>query len=285
MWLVRGACCALTLSALFAAGCVDLRINPTGRTRRYQVARLRNWLAAGLVYVIFYQARYAATISNTHETRELMGVSPAQYGSILTAGFWTYAVWTGLNGHVLDRVGGRRGMLIGCLGCATSCACIAVAMRLRVPPFWAIVLLNSLNMGLASLAALSVLRINVEWYTKAERGVFSGVFGVMVSVGYYLALTVGSWVEADLPRGFAFFMPAALLLLVGVPLCLFVIKDAPPTDMSPLEDADAPAITSAPPPLRFSEAAFSVLSHSRVRAAAVALLGVGWAQEGFLSWP
>ena len=48
------------------------------------------------------QARYAATISNTDDMRKRMGVSTAEYGSILTAGFWSYAVWTAINGHWLD---------------------------------------------------------------------------------------------------------------------------------------------------------------------------------------
>ena len=48
----------------------------------------------------------------------------------------------------------------------------------------------------------------MNWYGKTERGVFSGVFGVMISLGYYLALTVGSWAEADLPRGAAFLVPS-----------------------------------------------------------------------------
>lgn len=35
------------------------------------------------------------------------------------------------------------------------------------------------------------LKINSGWFYKAERGVFSGVFGCMISFGYYLALVVG----------------------------------------------------------------------------------------------
>ena len=119
-WLLRGLSALVVVTALLGAIAVDLRVNPVGRTSAYQRARVRNWLAAGLVYVLFYQARYAATISNTNEMRERMGCSTAEYGTVLTAGFWSYATWTAINGHWLDRIGGRRGLLVGSLGCALS---------------------------------------------------------------------------------------------------------------------------------------------------------------------
>lgn len=98
-----------------------------------------------------------------------------------------------INGHWLDAIGGRKGLLIGCIGCAASCVCMGLVAGRPVPSLAALLLLNAVNLGFNSLAALSVIRINVNWYTQAERGVFSGIFGVMISLGYFLSLTVGSW--------------------------------------------------------------------------------------------
>lgn len=42
-------------------------------------------------------------------------------------------------------------------------------------------------------------------YSKVERGVFSGIFGIMISVGYYVALVVNGWIYASLPFYFVFF--------------------------------------------------------------------------------
>ena len=145
----------------------------------------------------------------------------------------------------------------------------------------------------------------------------------MISIGYFIALTVGSWAEADLPRGFAFFVPAALLLLIGVPLCVCAVQNTPIVEEEPLslrtpkptndaalsyptaaqsaqahhEQASAESMrpvfsgqpassggASAQATVGFRQAAVDVVSHSRVRAAMLALLGVGWAREGFLSW-
>ena len=377
VWLLRGVCIAIVVLSLLAAIAVDLRANIVGHSRAYQLDRLRNWLAVGLVYMLFYQARYSATISNTDDMRERMGVSTEEYGRILTCGFWSYAAWTMINGHLLDGIGGRKGLLIGCLGCATSCIFMGLVAGRPAPSLAALLLLNAINLGFNSLAALSVIRINVNWYAQAERGVFSGIFGVMISLGYFLALTVGSWAcaaalepthrerpaplappperetparaarrrEADLPPGGAFFLPAASLVFIAVPLCLFVVRDTPAPDQAPpprqkpqkpasiskhelhhsppnaassttdtdtelaavcpssvelvepsVEPTDTESMrpvlgrsgsqTSAEEASRqgFVTAAFSVLSHGKVRAAMFGLLGVGWAREGFLSW-
>ena len=121
---------------------------------------------------------------------------------------------------------------------------LLIRIREHRPQFVPLLIRNVANLGFNCLAALAILRINVNWYGKLERGVFSGVscsgsngtrlelvdqsqslvlqiFGAMASLGYWLALTVGSWAEADLPRGSAFFLPTALLLTVAAPLCLF----------------------------------------------------------------
>ena len=161
--------------ALLASVAVDLRVNPTGRTRRYQLARLRNWLALGVVYMIMFQARYSATISNTQEMRARMDVSAGEYGSILTAGFWTYAVSVALNGHRIDAIGGRAALLIGSIGCTLSCLCMGYLVRQERPPYTPLLLLNVANLGFNCLCTLAVLKINVNWYGKLERGVASGV--------------------------------------------------------------------------------------------------------------
>lgn len=306
VWPARCACIGAVVLALLASIAVDLHVNPVGRTRRYQLARLRNWMALGLVYMLFYEARYAATISNTHEMRARMGVSAAEYGSILTAGFWAYAFSIALNGHRLDAIGGRAALLIGSVGCALSCFCMGCLVREHQPPFVPLLILNVANLGFNCLAALAILRINVNWYGKLERGVFSGVscsgsngtrlelvdqsqslvlqiFGAMASLGYWLALTVGSWAEADLPRGSAFFLPTALLLTVAAPLCFFVVQDSPVQEEVPLGGLPSSEVSNTQPP-QFREALVAVLSDARVRAVILAFVGVGWAREGFLSW-
>eukprot|EP00966_Prymnesium_polylepis_P126994 2937172-Prymnesium_polylepis.1 len=98
--LVRTLCVVLILAAITTAIAGDLLLAVPGRTRAYKLARLRNWLATGAVYVLFYQARYAAAVVNTDAVRSRIGLDPTGFGSILISGFWTYAGATALNGSL-----------------------------------------------------------------------------------------------------------------------------------------------------------------------------------------
>ena len=59
-------------------------------------------------------------------------------------------------------------------------------------------------MGLAQ-----VIRINVDWYTKRERGTFSAIFGIMISSGYFASLGLGGLTLSTAGPAACFFVPAA----------------------------------------------------------------------------
>ncbi|KAL1529457.1 hypothetical protein AB1Y20_000404 [Prymnesium parvum] len=295
--VVRVACVSAIMAAVAAAIAADLLLALPGRSRRYKLARLRNWCATGAVYVLFYQARYAPAVVNTETTRDLLGVSPSGYGSILIAGFWAYAFATAVNGHTVDFLGGRVGLLVGCAGCAASSLLCGVILSLAAPPLGLFGVVHMCNMAFNSLAALSVLRINVNWYNERERGVFSGIFGVCISIGYFVALTAGSWFYTALPATYVFFMPACLLITLGVPLCCLVIRDTP-GDRSHGEEIEMPVTPEPSSPPRAAERkgtpswgassylqnAVKVLSLKPVQATMLGLVGLGWGREGFVSW-
>jgi len=157
--------CASVAAMIAFAVVIDLVTNAKGRSRLYQVRRVANWLTAGGSYVIFYMARYAIVIINTESVRADLGVTPSAYGALLTCGFWSYALCTALGGGVVDRVGGRTALMCGAAGCSAFCAVAGVVLRSR-PRFWLLLALNMGNLGCSTLAALAVIRINVDWYTK-----------------------------------------------------------------------------------------------------------------------
>ena len=152
---------------------IDLLANAKGRTRRYQLRRTTNWLTAGFTYVLFYMARYAGVIMNTETTRTALGATPSGYGILLSCGLWSYGCCTVLGGGVVDRIGGSRALMLGSAGCCISCG-LAGTMLSAAPNYWLLLLLNTCNLGCSTLAALAVIRINVDWFTKLERGTFSG---------------------------------------------------------------------------------------------------------------
>ena len=50
-----------------------------------------------------------------------------------------------INGHWLDAIGGRKGLLIGCIGCAASCVCMGLVAGRPVPSLAALLLLRYLG--------------------------------------------------------------------------------------------------------------------------------------------
>lgn len=281
--------CLAIAAAVLIAVVLDLSVNSHGRTVTFQLRRLVNWLVAGATYAVFYMARYAAVIVNTPSVRSLLGATPSGYGALLTCGFWSYAVGTALGGGVVDKIGGRRSLLVGAAG---SCACCAAAGALLLlhPSYWELLLLNSLNLASASLAALSVIRINVDWYTKSERGTFAGIFGTMLSTGYFVALVLGGWVLAAHGPAASFLAPASALA-VAAPLVACAVADRP-ADVRCVSLVSEPAGSRASSPssrgcvvpMPYRTALRRLLADPKVRATMLGLFGTGWVREGFLSW-
>ncbi len=184
--------------------------SPEFRRRRFL-----NWFPLGVTYAAFYMGRYNLNVSST-EFMSRFHLTKGEFGIIATAGFWTYALSVILNGPLTDRIGGRRAILIAALGSAALNATIGLlffggwATKVLV----GMSLLYAVNQYFQSFAALSVVKTNAPWFHVRERGVFGGVFGIMISSGYFLAMTVGGWILASLPWYCVFLIPSAALGLM-----------------------------------------------------------------------
>src|SRR5207237_9395109 len=82
------------------------------------------------------------------------------------------------------------------------------------------------NCYFQSSRALSVVKVNAPWFHVRERGFFGGVFGIMISIGYTLALTVGGFLLANFPYYVIFLAPAGALLTMAL-IDWFVVRDTP----------------------------------------------------------
>src|SRR3989338_3611707 len=81
----------------------------------YRRRRFMNWFPLGLTYATFYMGRYNLNVAST-EIMTRVALSKAQFGTLATAGFWTYALAVMFNGPLSDRFGGRRAILIAAAG-------------------------------------------------------------------------------------------------------------------------------------------------------------------------
>jgi OPA family glycerol-3-phosphate transporter-like MFS transporter len=161
---------------------------------KFRFRRFLNWFPLGLTYATMYMGRYNFNVVKS-DIGAWYHLDKAQMGIIATAGFWTYGLAVAINGPLADRIGGRRAIIVGAAGAAIVNLLVGILFlngwttRLLV----SLSLLWSLNMYFQSFGALSVVKVNSTWFHVRERGVFGGIFGVMISSGYFLATTVGAW--------------------------------------------------------------------------------------------
>lgn len=201
--------------------------NPMNHPAAYRKRRFMNWFPLGLTYATFYMGRYNLNVSST-TMMDKFALTKADFGMIATAGFWTYALAVIINGPLADRIGGKKAILVGTVG-----ACILnLIIGLLFLNGWqtkiivGMSLLYAVNQYFQSFGALSVVKVNSSWFHVKERGVFGGIFGIMISSGYFLALTIGGWILSTMEWYYVFIIPSAILAVMFF-VDYFLVKDKP----------------------------------------------------------
>ena len=198
----------------------------------FRLRRFFNWFPLGLTYALLYMGRYNLTVakSSLSQTQKLM--TNEDFGVIFGAGTFVYAFAFLLNGPLIDRIGGRRGMLAAAFGSAASNLAMGLYLHhilasgdaAGAPLRLVFSALYALNMYFQSFGAVSIVKVNAHWFHVSERGGFSGIFGTMISSGIFLAFTVNGWFLDLATKLFdgkpsswvVFIAPAALLVLFGL---------------------------------------------------------------------
>lgn len=181
----------------------------------FRFRRFLNWFPLGLTYAAMYMGR-----ENFGVVKGLIGnlyhLDKVQMGVVATVGFWTYGLAVALNGPLADRIGGRRAILVGSLGAGIMNFVIGMMFfsqstsRLLV----SMSLMWAFNMYFQSYGALSVVKVNSTWFHVKERGIFGGIFGMMISSGYFLAVTVGSVILAHMNWWMIWFIPSMAMVVM-----------------------------------------------------------------------
>ncbi len=202
-------------------------INPVSHSKAYRKRRFLNWFPLGLTYATFYMGRYNLNVASK-TMMDYFHLSKGEFGVIATAGFWTYALSVAFNGPLADRIGGKKAILIGAAGASLLNLIIGVLFLngWQTKLILGMSLLYAANQYFQSFGALSVVKVNAPWFHVTERGVFGGIFGVMISSGYFLAMTVGGWILAYLPWYYVFLIPSAAIAVMFA-VDFFLVKDTP----------------------------------------------------------
>src|SRR5207244_1934103 len=186
-------------------------------------------------------------------------MSNEDFGVSLAAGTITYAFSFLINGPLVDKIGGKKGILIAALGAAAANVALGVItwlvltnrIHVRLLPIFSVT--YALNMYFQSYGAVSIIKVKAHWFHVRERGVFGAIFGTLISFGVYFAFDWGQAIinitklngpmptsEVErlvraifVPPGLTmdatwavFFVPAAILLAWAL-LDIWLIRDTP----------------------------------------------------------
>jgi len=222
------------------------------------IRRFINWFPLGMTYAFLYMGRYNLNVSK-NAVGSLM--TKAEFGTIFTVGTIVYGCSFLINGPLVDKIGGKKGIIIAAVGAAIANVLLGVLTyltvmgRLHMNMVVAYSTLYALNMYFQSYGAVSIIKVKAYWFHVRERGVFGAIFGALISIGVYFAFDWGSkiieltkagasggWFQNLLQSVFAttatvngkavdatwavFFIPSAIMIF-WVFLDLWLIKDTP----------------------------------------------------------
>ena len=247
----------LVVLCLFATIAVYFANNPLAHGRWFLVRRFINWFPLGMTYAFLYMGRY-----NLNVCKNALGslMSKEDFGLIFAAGTVTYALSFLVNGPLVDKIGGKRGIVIAAVGSSLANIVLGVLtylvvtaqMKLNLVVMFSVI--YAANMYFQSYGAVSIIKVKAYWFHVRERGVFGAIFGTLISFGVYFAFDWGQaivemtransaggggWLHRTILGLFGsktmpgvdapwavFFIPAAILLAWAM-LDLWLIRDTP----------------------------------------------------------
>ena len=168
--------------------------NPLRHGGWFMLRRFINWFPLGMTYAFLYMGRY-----NLNAAKNALGtlMTKEDFGIIFGAGTITYAASFLVNGPLVDKIGGKKGIMIAALGAAAANAGMGVLTylmltgHLQMRMVWAFSLMFALNMYFQSYGAVSIIKVKAYWFHVRERGVFGAIFGTLISFGVYFAFDWG----------------------------------------------------------------------------------------------
>jgi len=263
-------------------------------SRAFRRRRALNWLPLGLTYSFLYMGRYNLTVSKN----ALGDLMPKEaFGIIFAAGTVTYAFSFLINGPLTDRIGGKKAMLIGAAGSALMNIILGIIVYGLLALHWSLDLIlifsivYALNMYFQSYGAVAIVKVNAAWFHVRERGVFGGIFGILISLGLYFAFdwsqAVVSFTEQVSPQAphywLVFFVPAGILLF-WVLLDTFILRDSP--RQAGYQDFDTGDASSgeSDAPLKLKELLLRIFTNKIIITVGMIEFCTGVLRNGVMHW-
>ena len=184
------------------------------RDPAYRMRRFQNWMLVGLMYSFFYMTRYNFS-ALAPSLQEVFGWTKEDLGIFETIMPLVYGLSVAFNAPLADKFGGRKALLFGSVGVVLANIAFGAFTFMIVSPAvwtgegtartmvhaadlggmaphtlaWIMAALWGLNGYFQSFGALSIVKVNAQWFHVRERGTFAGIFGVLIRFGLILAFS------------------------------------------------------------------------------------------------
>jgi MFS transporter, OPA family, glycerol-3-phosphate transporter len=228
--------------------------------------RVVNWMSLGILYAFFYTTRYNYTAA-APALANILGWKNTDLGVFETVMPLVYGLSVVFNGPLADRIGGKKAFLFGAIGVVVMNVLFGLAsLAVLSPAVWQgtglareVVTPPILGFGLSSgmiltlmavvwgfngffqsFGALSIVKVNAQWFHVLERGTFSGIFGVLIRLGLLLAFQGVPLILLAFPWQYAFWIPAAFVLVLFVINFFFMHNTPKDAGLGAFETGDNP---------------------------------------------
>lgn len=255
-------------------------------SKEFRSRRAINWLTLGFTYAAMYMGRYNLSFANK-SLSDNYGWDKTQIGTIITAALTIYGISAIFNGPIVDRIGGKKAMLIGSIGTVVFNFFFGLGAYLGFLGTGTVLLTYfasvwALNSYFQSYSALSLIKVNAGWFQVSERGVFSAIFGSMIQSGRALIFVIGGYAVTVLPWQWVFFIPSMIVAVMSF-LTFINVKDTPESaGMGYLDTKDATSGDTEK--INFKYVFKKVISNPIAITIAIAEFCTGFVRHGFEQW-
>lgn len=225
---------------------------------------VENLLYIGVLYALFYFTRYNMA-AGMPKIMEHFGWAKGQMGFFETALPIIYGISVIINGPITDRIGGKKAFLWGAAGvvlanlimgaCTFLVAHPAVIEKIgsglhkNIIVTTPAVFYHGFTSGLMlvimlcvwtfngfcqSFGAIAIVKINFAWVPKERRGLFSGVFGVLIRLGLILAFSGIPLIAKSKLVHLVFWVPAICVAVMAVIMGLLAKNTPQERGLKPL---------------------------------------------------
>ena len=153
--------------------------NPLKHGAWFLSRRFINWFPLGMTYAFLYMGRYNLSVA-----KNALGplMANEDFGIISGTGTLVYALSFLVNGPLVARIGGKKGIIIAATGSALANIALGVVTWLVLTDRWHVPLLGvcaglyGVNMYFQSYGAMSIIKVKANWFHVRERGLFGAIF-------------------------------------------------------------------------------------------------------------